>query len=99
MAVECVYRSTYNQAELFMTRSEADKYDLMLETAEHLAAVFQHVLPNLPEQDAEKLSIFLAERRDALVAALKKNPAGIKALIEEPADTANGNVVQLSEAS
>jgi dsDNA-binding SOS-regulon protein len=95
MAVETVYRSSYRPTELFMDKSEADKYDRMLEIAENLGDVFRHVLPNMTEHDAETLSIFLAERREPLAAALKKNPAGIKALIEDQTGEAPSNVVPL----
>lgn len=95
MAVETVYRSTLNPEKIMASRKEADAYDEMLETAEHLGALVSHVLPNLSEQDAELLSIFMAEHRTELAAALKKNPAAIKELIS-PSEPSN--VVPLGAA-
>lgn len=98
MAVECVYRSTRQPEQIFMTRNEADEHDRKLEIAENLASVIRHVLPSVSEEDAETLGIFMAERRDKLVPAMKKNPAGILALIETAEDGSN-KVVPLSQAS
>lgn len=98
MAVETVYRSSYDPSTQFMTRSEADKYDLMLETAEHLSSLIRHVLPAVTEDDAEKLGIYMAQNREALATALKKNPGGISALIK-PEGTTSGSVVSLHAAS
>lgn len=81
-----------------MTRSEADEYDRKLECGEALASMFRHVLPNLSEEDAETLGIFVAERRVEVAAALKKNPADILELIKMQAP-ATGSVVPLSQAS
>lgn len=96
MAVETVYRSTLNPEKIMASRKEADAYDEMLETAEHLGALVSHVLPNISEQDAELLSIFMAERRTELAAALKKNPAGIKELISQ---SESSNVIPLGAAA
>ncbi|MFL1449271.1 YebG family protein [Pseudomonas tritici] len=82
MAVETVYRSTHKPEVLFMTRQEADLHDRMLEVAENLSTLFRHVLPSLSEDDAEKLAIFMSERRDELVPGLKKNPADILLLLQ-----------------
>lgn len=97
MTVECVYRSTYNKSEVFVDKNEADKYDRMLETAEHLSSMISHVLPSLSEGDAEKLSIYMAERREALAVALKKKPSAIAELIKEKEPT--DNVVPLASVS
>ena len=98
MAVECVYRSTRQSEVIFMTRSEADEHDRKLEVAETLSSLFRHVLPTLSEDDAETLSIFLAERRDKLAPALKKNPDAILELMQAE-ETASGSVVPISKAS
>lgn len=98
MAVETVYRSTYNPEVLFVTRQEAELHDRMLEVAENLSSVFRHVLPQLSEENAETLAIFLAQRRDELVPALKKNPGDILKLIEPPASTPS-TVVELAKVS
>ncbi len=98
MAVECVYRSTRQPEQIFMTRSEADEHDRKLEIAENLASVIRHVLPTVSEEDAETLGIFLSERRNKLVPALKKNPPGILELIEK-AEEVSGTVVPMPQAS
>jgi uncharacterized protein len=98
MAVETIYRSTFKSGVVFLNRAEADAYDRVLETAENLSSLIRHVLPNVSEDDAEKLGIFMAERRDSLAVALKKNPSGITELLKADV-SALAPVVQLANAS
>ena len=98
MAVEAVYRSTRQPETLFMTRQEADRHDLMLEVAENLSRLFREVLPTLSEDDAETLSIFMSERREALASGFKKNPEAILGLIKRD-ESAPGSLVSLASAS
>lgn len=81
-----------------MTRSEAELHDQKLDCGEALASLFRHVLPNMSEDDAETLGIFIAERRKELAAALKKNPADIRELVKASGSAA-GSVVALAQAS
>lgn len=81
-----------------MTRAEAEAHDRKLEVAENLSALFRHVLPNMAEEDAENLGIFIADRRVQLAAALKKNPADILELLK-PQDAEPSTVVPLAKAS
>lgn len=81
-----------------MTRAEAQLHDEKLDCGEALANLFRHVLPNMSEDDAETLGIFLAERRKELAAALKKNPADIRELVKA-SESAAGSVVALAQAS
>jgi dsDNA-binding SOS-regulon protein len=97
MAVECVYRSTRQPEVIFMTRSEADEHDRKLEVAENLSALIRHVLPSLSEDDAETLGIYMAERREKLMPALKKNPEAILELIQDK-ETVSSSVVPLPKA-
>lgn len=97
MAVECVYRSTYRPNEIFMQKSDADRYDRMLAVAEHLANLVRHVLPNVSEEDAETLAVFMSEQRDSLAVAFKKDPELIKDLIKSK-DT-QGNAMPLKQVS
>lgn len=69
-----------------------------MEVAENLASLFRHVLPNMSEDDAETLGIFLAERRDKLAPALKKSPEAILDLIPVT-ENAQGSVVPISKVS
>lgn len=98
MAVEVVFRSSYETEVLFMTRSEAEAHDRKLECGEALASLFRHVLTTMSEEDAETLGMFVAEHRADVAAALKKNPADILQLIK-PKETATGSVVPLAQAS
>lgn len=98
MAVEAVYRSTRQPETLFMTRQEADRHDLMLEVAENLSSMFRRVLPNMSEDDAETLGIFMSERRDELAVGFKKNPGAILDLLK-PTESVPGTVVPLANAS
>lgn len=81
-----------------MTKAEAEAHDRKLEVAENLSTLFRHVLPNMTEEDAETLGIFVADRRVVLSAALKKNPADILELLK-PQDAAASTVVPLAQAS
>ncbi|HDS1721614.1 YebG family protein [Pseudomonas putida] len=98
MAVEQLFRSTFDKESYFLTRSEAEIHDLKLDVGEALSALFRHVLPNMSEDDAETLGIFMAERRKELSAALKKNPADIRELVK-PQEPAASPVVSLAQAS
>jgi dsDNA-binding SOS-regulon protein len=98
MAVETIYRSTYKPSEVFMKKSEADQYDSMLEAAEGLAAIVRHVLPHVSEEDAEKVGIYMAERRASLAAALKKDSGSIMAMLKDEGK-ALSSVVPLANAS
>jgi len=97
MAVEFVYRSSDDPENFFMTREEANEHDRKLELAEHLSRMLRFVLPNLSEDDAEDAGIFMAENRDKLAAALKKNPSAILELIQ-PQELEAGNVVPIADA-
>ncbi|KAF0254000.1 YebG family protein [Pseudomonas putida] len=98
MAVEQVFRSTHDKETLFMLKADADAYDRKLECAEALSSLFRHVLPNMSEDDAEALGIYIADRRAELASALKKNPADILELIK-PQEPASGSVEPLALAS
>lgn len=98
MAIEQLFRSTYDKDSLYMTRAEAELHDQKLDCGEALASLFRHVLPNMSEDDAETLGIFIAERRKELAAALKKNPADIRELVKA-SESAAGSVVALAQAS
>lgn len=98
MAVEQLFRSTFDKEKVFMTRGEAELHDLKLDVCDALGSLFRHVLPNLSEDDAETLGYFMAERRKELAAALKKNPADIRELIK-PQEPASGSVESLAQAS
>lgn len=81
-----------------MTKAEAEAHDRKLEVAENLSSLFRHVLPNLTEDDAETLGIFIADRRAELASALKKNPADILELLKSQ-EPASASVVPLAQAS
>jgi hypothetical protein len=98
MAVEVVYRSSYQQETLFMTKAEADAHDRMLEVAENLASLFRFVLPSLSEDDAESLAVYVSGCRNELIDAIKKNPSAILELAK-PKESATSSVVPLANAS
>ena len=87
MAVEVVYRSSRDLERLFMDKAEADRHDKMLELAEALAATLQKVSPELTEQQADNIGIFMARHRDLFAKAFKNNP---EVLAELPEDTETG---------
>ena len=60
MAVEQLFRSTFDKEKVFMTRGEAELHDLKLDVCDALGSLFRHVLPNLSEDDAETLGYFMA---------------------------------------
>ncbi|MFC3607298.1 YebG family protein [Stutzerimonas tarimensis] len=86
MAVEVVYRSSWDPERLFMDKAEADRHDKMLELADALASALQRAVPSLSEQQAEEAGIFMARHRDQFAKAFKQN---LEALAEvgEPAET------------
>ncbi|POB03408.1 YebG family protein [Halopseudomonas oceani] len=74
MAVEIVYRSSRDPEQLFMDKAQADRHDKMLELAETLGEVLQKAVPQLGEQLAEEVSIYMARHRDIFAKAFKNNP-------------------------
>ncbi|WP_341708334.1 YebG family protein [Halopseudomonas sp.] len=83
MAVEIVYRSSRDPEQLFMDKAQADRHDKMLELAETLSEVLQKAVPQLGEQLAEEVSIYMARNRDLFAKAFKSNPEAL-AELEEP---------------
>lgn len=81
-----------------MTKAEAEAHDRKLECGEVLSSLFRHVLPNMKEEDAETLGMFIAERRGEVGSALKRNPADILRLLQ-PQEPASSSVVSLAQAS
>ncbi|MDU0114350.1 YebG family protein [Psychrosphaera aquimarina] len=82
MAVETRYvviRSNRNNEEqevmTFTDKRSADDYDKMLDMADAMFEVLHNSTVNLPEQQCEELSIFLAKQREDVLVALqaKKN--------------------------
>ncbi|WP_373188076.1 YebG family protein [Halopseudomonas sp.] len=81
MAVEVVYRSSRDPEQLFMDKAEADRHDKMLELAEALGEVLQTAVPSLTEQNAEDVSLFLAQNREVLAKAFKNNLGALADLL------------------
>ena len=84
MAVEVVYRSSRDLERLFMDKAEADRHDKMLELAEVLAATLQKVSPELTEQQADDIGIFMARHRELFAKAFKNNPEVLSELPDDP---------------
>lgn len=87
MAVETRYvviRSNRNNEEqevmTFTDKRSADDYDKMLDMADAMFEVLHNSTVNLPEQQCEELSIFLAKQREDVLVALqaKKKPSPTK---------------------
>lgn len=84
MAVETRYvviRSNRNNEEqevmTFTDKRSADDYDKMLDMADAMFEVLHNSTVNLPEQQCEELSIYLAQQREDVLVALqaKKKPS------------------------
>lgn len=84
MAVEVVYRSSRDLERLFMDKAEADRHDKMLELAEALAATLQKVSPDLTEQQADNIGIFMARHRELFAKAFKNTPEVLAELPDTP---------------
>ena len=80
MAVEIVYRSSRDPEQLFMDKAQADRHDKMLELAENLGEVLQRAVPQLGEQSAEEISIYMARNREVFAKAFKSNPEALAEL-------------------
>jgi dsDNA-binding SOS-regulon protein len=86
MAVEVVYRSSRDPERLFMDKSEADRYDKMLELAEALSSALHKAVPSLSEEQVEELGIFMAKNRDTFAKAFKNQPDALAELDEAAAE-------------
>ena len=80
MAVEIVYRSSRDPEQLFMDKAQADRHDKMLELAENLGEVLQRAVPQLGEQLAEEISIYMARNREVFAKAFKSNTEALAEL-------------------
>lgn len=88
MAVETLYRSSRDPETLFMDKALADQHDKMLELAERLADILQKVTPDLSEQNAENLGIYMAKNRDIFARAFKGKAEILDELNSEVAEQA-----------
>ncbi|MFT0211237.1 YebG family protein [Pseudomonas sp. F1_0610] len=88
MAVETLYRSSRDPETLFMDKALADQHDKMLELAERLADILQKVTPDLSEQNAEDLGIYMAKNRDIFARAFKGKAEILDELSSEVAEQA-----------
>ena len=79
MAVEIVYRSSRDPEQLFMDKAQADRHD------EGLGEVLQKAVPQLGEQLAEEVSIYMARNREIFAKAFKSNAEAL-AELEEPGE-------------
>ena len=99
MPVETRYVVLRNNVEVetFMDKKSADEYDKMLDMADGLSALLEASPVTLSDEDTEKLSIYLAKEREALLIALQAK----KAKVSKPpkAETAEGEPVELKEVS
>ncbi|MCS3471380.1 dsDNA-binding SOS-regulon protein [Pseudomonas sp. JUb42] len=84
MAVETLYRSTRDLETTFVDRKLADAHDQMLELAESLTATLIKNVPDLAENLAEDIGIFMAKNRTVFAAAFKNNAAALEEL-DQPA--------------
>jgi dsDNA-binding SOS-regulon protein len=80
MAVETLYRSTRDLETTFVDRKLADAHDQMLELAESLTATLIKNVPDLAENLAEDIGIFMAKNRTVFAAAFKNNAAALEEL-------------------
>ncbi|CDZ77249.1 DNA damage-inducible protein YebG [Legionella massiliensis] len=71
------------EVETFVDRKEADNYDKMLDMAEFIADLLEKSPVELTEQQRESLGIYLAKRREELLAVLQ--PKKVKPKTDESA--------------
>lgn len=88
MAVETLYRSTRDLETTFVDRKLADAHDQMLELAESLTTTLLKNVPDLTENLAEDIGIFMAKNRGVFAAAFKNNASALEELdgAAKPAD-------------
>lgn len=84
MAVETLYRSTRDLETTFVDRKLADAHDQMLELAESLTSTLLKNVPDLAENLAEDIGIFMAKNRGVFAAAFKNNASALEEL-DQPA--------------
>lgn len=90
MAVIIKYVVERNGAEkmTFTSKAEADAFDKMLDTADELTVLLQASQLLADEQQTEALALYLAQHKDALLAALSAKKATKPAKAEKPAASA-----------
>lgn len=67
------------EVETFVDRKEADNYDKMLDMADFIADLLEKSPIDLSEQQRESLGIYLAQRREELLAVLQPKKSKPKA--------------------
>lgn len=87
MAVEVLYRTTRDPDRIFMSRSQADIHDAMLELAEGIQAVMRKAVPGISEDHAEELSIYMSKNREIFAKAFGKKPDALLSLIKGTASS------------
>ncbi|WP_333608804.1 YebG family protein [Arsukibacterium sp.] len=87
MAVIIKYVVERNGAEkmTFTSKAEADAFDKMLDTADELTVLLQASQLLADEQQTEALALYLAQHKDALLAALSAKKVAKPAKAEKAA--------------
>lgn len=67
------------EVETFVDRKEADNYDKMLDMADFIADLLEKSPIDLSEQQRKSLGIYLAQRREELLAVLQPKKSKPKA--------------------
>lgn len=92
MAVVTLYQSDRDPSKTFTDKKDADVYDKKLELAENVGLWMKRLVPDLSDEQAERLGTVVAENKSALIKALKGKS---QVLLEaEPTDDAQSESVQ-----
>lgn len=74
MTVVTLYQSDRDPTQTFSDKKEADVYDKKLELIETVGAWMKREVPQLSDEQAERLGTLVAENKADLIKALKGKP-------------------------
>lgn len=85
MAVVTLYQSDRDPSKTFSDKKEADVYDKKLALIETVGAWMKREVPQLSDEQAERLGTLVAEHKADLIKALKGKPEvlGSPATVDE----------------
>jgi len=81
MSVVTLYQSDRDLSKTFTDKKDADVYDKKLELAETVGAWMKRRVPDLSDEQAERLGTVVAENKSDLIKALKGRS---EVLLESP---------------
>lgn len=94
MAVIAMWKCD-RDGSMFDNKKDADLHDKMLELGEGFTQLLEKMIPGVDEDKAEAFGLFLAQNKEAVIAACKGKPEALAAIDEAPQ---NSNIAQLDSA-